>query len=491
MRFRAFAAASGLVFSTFGAGCFVYGEDLLSTGGAGGTSGTSGTGAGGATTTSTGMPCGAPADCPTPASPCQKAACTDGTCGTTNLDANTELPDPTPGDCHALVCDSAGGQITVEASKDVPNDGKFCTVDTCELGMPVHTPKLGFSCNEGGGKHCNELGDCVECATDADCATNVCKDYACAAAECSDGTKNGSETDVDCGGACQKCPTGKACNVNTDCKSGVCTAKICKPSCTDGVKNQTETDVDCGGTCPACADTLGCAVAADCQSGVCSNLKCAAPTCMDGKKNGDESGVDCGGLSCASCPLDHLVINEVDYDQPNTDTAEFVEIYNATLSTVSLAGLKLVLIDGISNTPYGVVDLSSGGSLAPGQYLVVADPAVAPAAGAAVVPFSGTQNQLQNGLSGGTGAPDGLALIDDTANKLIDAVSYEGGITTADLSTWGLGVVSLVEGVALNATLKDEAGGALCRFPNAKDTESSASDWALCAVPTPGAPNQQ
>ena len=38
-------------------------------------------------------------------------------------------------------------------------------------------------------------------------------------------------------------------------------------------------------------------------------------------------------------------------------------------------------------------------------------------------------------------------------------------------------------------TLKDEAGGTLCRYPNAKDTESSAADWLLCSAPTPGAPN--
>jgi len=478
--------------STFGAGCLIYGEDLLATGGAAGstTTPTGGTGGTGGTTMSSGTPCGAPAECPTPASPCQKAACTDGFCATENLPANTELPDPMPGDCHTIVCDSAGGQITVEASKDIPNDGKFCTIDTCELGAPVHTPNLGKTCNEDGGKHCNDLGACVECATDDDCAFHVCKDYVCAPPTCNDGTKNGTETDIDCGGACQHCATGDACNVNTDCKSGLCTNKICKPSCTDELKNQTETDVDCGGTCPKCADGLTCATAVDCQSGVCTATKCAAPTCMDGKKNGDESGVDCGGLMCATCALNHLVINEVDYDQPNTDTAEFVEIYNATVNTVSLAGLKLVLVDGAMNVPYGVVDLAPGGSLAPGQYLVVLPKDALPPAGVVGVNFSAAQNQLQNGLSGGSGSPDGLALIDDTANTVIDAVSYEGGITTANLTTWGLGTVSLVEGVALNASVKDEAGGSLCRYPNAKDTDSSAADWVLCSAPTPGAPNQ-
>ena len=187
----------------------------------------------------------------------------------------------------------------------------------------------------------------------------------------------------------------------------------------------------------------------------------------------------------------HLVINEVDYDQVGTDTGEFVEIFNGTVSSVNLAGHKLILVDGAANAPYGFVDLSPAGSLGPGQYLVVCDMAVTPAAGALKINFSGSQNQLQNGLSSGTGSPDGPALIDDTNDKLIDVISYEGGITTADLSMWGLGVVSLVEGVALNSSVKDEAGGALCRYPNGKDTDSSAADWLLCGAPTPGSANVQ
>lgn len=72
---------------------------------------------------------------------------------------------------------------------------------------------------------------------------------------CTDGIKNGSETDVDCGGSCvAKCQNGKACGASTDCVSNLCSGGICQaaPTCTDGVKNGTETGVDCGGSCPAC-----------------------------------------------------------------------------------------------------------------------------------------------------------------------------------------------------------------------------------------------
>ena len=37
----------------------------------------------------------------------------------------------------------------------------------------------------------------------------------------------------------------------SDCQSGVCTGGICQaPTCNDGVRNGSETDVDCGGTLP-------------------------------------------------------------------------------------------------------------------------------------------------------------------------------------------------------------------------------------------------
>jgi len=73
---------------------------------------------------------------------------------------------------------------------------------------------------------------------------------------CSDGIKNGSETDVDCGGStCPKCANGKLCSAGGDCTSGFCSPTgVCAaaPSCTDGVQNGNETGVDCGGSCPPC-----------------------------------------------------------------------------------------------------------------------------------------------------------------------------------------------------------------------------------------------
>ena len=94
---------------------------------------------------------------------------------------------------------------------------------------------------------------------------------------CTDGIKNGSETDVDCGGSCPtKCSPGRECLVPGDCTSGVCTGGICQsPTCNDGVRNGSETDVDCGGvTCPKCANGKNCFVNSDCASNACLGGTC-------------------------------------------------------------------------------------------------------------------------------------------------------------------------------------------------------------------------
>jgi hypothetical protein len=47
------------------------------------------------------------------------------------------------------------------------------------------------------------------------------------------------------------------------------------PTCTDGLRNGNETDVDCGGgTCGGCAAGKDCQAGSDCLSGVCSAGRC-------------------------------------------------------------------------------------------------------------------------------------------------------------------------------------------------------------------------
>jgi hypothetical protein len=94
-------------------------------------------------------------------------------------------------------------------------------------------------------------------------------------------TKNGVETDIDCGGGvCTKCGNGKVCSLASDCTSGVCKSGVCQvPTCTDVTKNGAETDIDCGGgTCSKCVIGKTCSVGTDCTTSYCQGGVCAAAT---------------------------------------------------------------------------------------------------------------------------------------------------------------------------------------------------------------------
>ncbi len=156
-----------------------------------------------------------------------------------------------------------------------------------------------------------------------------------------------------------------------------------------------------------------------------------------------------------------LVINEVDYDQVGTDHDGFVEIHNAGDAVADLAGIALVAVNGGDNGEYARRTLT--GTLAAGAYLVV-------------------DVELQNG------PPDGLALIDTASATLLDALSYEGAITTASIDG---ATYTLVEGTALPETVADSntVEGTLIRNPDGADTNDAATDWAFTTTTTRGTPN--
>lgn len=179
-----------------------------------------------------------------------------------------------------------------------------------------------------------------------------------------------------------------------------------------------------------------------------------------------------------------LVINEVDYDNIGIDTKEFIELFNPTGSSVSLAGLAVVLVNGSNGSVYDTVDLSSIDSLGAGEYLVISGPNVDVDAGAEQLDPVWSQDQIQNG------APDGLALVDTVTKTVLDALAYEGEVTAAMIPDF-TPPPSLVEGAALPGTVLDSSSAerTLCRTPNGSDTDQAATDWAICATPTPGAAN--
>jgi hypothetical protein len=386
--------------------------------------------------------CNHAAQCPNPPS-CVTATCNNNTCGTSNVAAGTLAPpaQQTPGDCKDAICDGNGKVTTQADTNDLPNDNNQCTSDTCTAqGVPSYAPKPAHTaCSQNNGKVCDGNTTCVGCVDNTDCTNpstcgggnpgtaNVCgcTKKTCAQQNatcgtpvdgcgaggtlaCNDGQKNGTETDVDCGGVAAgnstctvKCGQGKACLVNSDCSSGFCADGVCcnaactgtacmactkalngvadgqclqaktgiadprsmcaagdvcaangKCQCADGSKDGAESDIDCGGgVCPKCGGAKTCGVGTDCSSGFCSDGFCCDKACStacvacskalngnangtcgniaaganpdpahtacaqngdvcgnggncrcnDGTKDGNETDIDCGGGTCAKC----------------------------------------------------------------------------------------------------------------------------------------------------------------------------------------------
>ena len=185
-------------------------------------------------------------------------------------------------------------------------------------------------------------------------------------------------------------------------------------------------------------------------------------------------------------PYEGLVINELDYDNVGSpDTAEFVEIYNKGPLPIDLSHVSITFINGASNIEYRRVSLAPMGTIAVGQYGVYGRSVVTNALSPSVLTVTddSANDLIQNG------APDGLALIDDTQPILIDALSYEGSITAAVIPGFPA-PVTLVEGTVLSAVDGTTIQGDLQRLPNGTDMDNAATDWAFNAVPSPGAANQ-
>jgi hypothetical protein len=181
-------------------------------------------------------------------------------------------------------------------------------------------PSLVSSCSNGihdgsetdvdCGGACKACAANQRCLVAGDCATGACVGNICVAAKlssCGNRVKDGSETDVDCGGgACSPCAIGSHCAVSADCAGGACLNNVCAVAngCNDRVQDGAETDLDCGGgSCPRCALGRRCQLPGDCTGGACVNNVCAAASsCSNLVRDGNETDIDCGG-SCAPCAV--------------------------------------------------------------------------------------------------------------------------------------------------------------------------------------------
>jgi Lamin Tail Domain/Secretion system C-terminal sorting domain len=179
-----------------------------------------------------------------------------------------------------------------------------------------------------------------------------------------------------------------------------------------------------------------------------------------------------------------LVINEVDYDQPSTDSSEFIELYNSSANAIDLADYTLLLYNG-NATGYPVYDsiIFTTFSLAPGAYYVICGSTtglVSPCDTSLGTSIGG--GAIQNGGSTATPSCDAIALRHNASGNIVDAVSYEGNCSAP-----------YIEGNGIPDTLSDNgitAGVSISRYPDGHDTQDNAADFFLVCS-TPGATNCQ
>lgn len=227
-----------------------------------------------------------------------------------------------------------------------------------------------------------EQSDTLSSAADDPLSTN-CSQFACpdgeycdqtsnrclpnnTAPSCHDGRKNGDESAIDCGGACNPCQNGLACAQNSDCLSQNCDNKICEPkivtdpqpdppdaSCSDREKNGDESDVDCGGSCSPCPNDKTCSKNSDCESEFCQQNLCSTHDCQNAQ-------------------AEQLFLNEI-FTNPDTSKKmehsasmqqKFLELYNDTEQNLRLDNLTLTI-------DQNTVPLS--GCIPPKTYLVLHD----------------------------------------------------------------------------------------------------------------------
>jgi hypothetical protein len=124
------------------------------------------------------------------------------------------------------------------------------------LAVPSQSRAIpGSACSQdsdcGGGEKC-EKGKCARTSPPA------------GVTPCTNAVKDGYESDIDCGGPCDKCPDGKRCDLGSDCTSGYCGAfNKCGPKPVKQYKSLGE----------SCGTSADCMPPMVCQRGKCANPK--------------------------------------------------------------------------------------------------------------------------------------------------------------------------------------------------------------------------
>ncbi|MGH1365400.1 MAG: T9SS type A sorting domain-containing protein [Calditrichia bacterium] len=165
-----------------------------------------------------------------------------------------------------------------------------------------------------------------------------------------------------------------------------------------------------------------------------------------------------------------VYINEVDYDQPGTDEAEFVELVGP--DGTDLSGYTLELVNGNNGSIYNTVDLA--GQTIPSDnesgfgFLVIGSTNVA---NVDFTPSGWIANAVQNG------SPDGILL--KLNGTVVDGISYEGVLGNNPDFTAGMAI-----------TAEDFSDNSVGRVANGFDSGNQDQYFAVdVAAISPGAIN--
>lgn len=278
--------------------------------------------------------CASAADCPGADTACSFRTCTAGTCGMSFAPLGTACSDGNActigdtcngtGSCNGgspVYCGSNGNPCTYNGTCNpatgacsYPNapDLTACPGGTCHSGVCTGSCTTDANCATNqycsGGNCVPKVGVGAACTGNNVCASGVCQFGFCQGASCTDLIKNGTETDVDCGGGtCATCVNGKTCGANADCQSGLCQGGVCTVSCPGGQFNcsgtcyNLNTDVNNCGTCGHICSTANGAAA--CTAGNCTIASCNAgfADCDGNPADGCEINLNSNVNNCGSC----------------------------------------------------------------------------------------------------------------------------------------------------------------------------------------------
>jgi len=243
------------------------------------------------------------------AADCESNLCREGVCKPISPADGQKNGDETDVDCGgsaAPACaDGKGCAVAPDCTSGV------CTGAICQAPTATDGVKNGDETGKDCGGTTTKAPKCPTgegCLTDDDCNKVRCDTVQkkCKAPTNDDGIKNLDETGVDCGGptaTVARCATGQGCVATSDCANVLCNADtlVCDPpTATDNLKNGTETDIDCGGgaptNAPKCLVNKTCTVDADCQSSGCSAAlgnRCSPVSCATAEVAGINS---CGAI---------------------------------------------------------------------------------------------------------------------------------------------------------------------------------------------------